>query len=77
MYIEAKISTPFFFKKNGTSMMIAIYSNRKTALGTASGSGEVQFHLIDITPAPIFSWLKRTHNGMVGFVEVFGRVPVF
>jgi len=32
VYIEAKISTPFFLKKNGTSMMIAIYSNRKTAL---------------------------------------------
>jgi len=32
VYIEAKISTPFFLKKNGISMMNAIYSNRKTAL---------------------------------------------
>jgi len=29
VYIEAKISTPFFLKKNGTWMMIAIYATGK------------------------------------------------
>jgi hypothetical protein len=32
MYIEAKIWTPFFLKKNGTSAILAMHSNRETAL---------------------------------------------
>src|ERR1022692_1938808 len=37
---------------------------------------EVQLHLVDVTPAPVFARLERAHDGMVGLVEVFGGVFV-
>ena len=38
---------------------------------------KVQLDLIDVTPAPIFTWLKRLHNWVLGMMKVFGHVFVF
>jgi hypothetical protein len=38
---------------------------------------KVQLDLIDVTAAPIFTWLKRLHNWVLGMMKVFGRVFVF
>jgi hypothetical protein len=37
---------------------------------------EVQLHLVDVTPAPVFARFERTHDGVVGLVEVFRSVLV-
>ena len=38
--------------------------------------GKVELQLIDVTPAPILSGLKRSHDGMLYGVKMFGRVLV-
>jgi hypothetical protein len=48
-----------------------------SAKGSAGQSGEINFHLVHETPAPIFAWLDRSHDGMLGPVKVFSRVLVF
>jgi hypothetical protein len=40
------------------------------------GSGKIQFKLIDEAPSPILATLNGTHDGMLGFVEMFGSVFV-
>ena len=37
---------------------------------------ELQLYLVDKAPAPIFAWLKRAHDGVLGVVKVLGGVPV-
>src|SRR5580700_10672812 len=37
---------------------------------------EVQLYLVDETPAPVLSRLKRAHDGVIGLVEVLGGVFV-
>ena len=39
--------------------------------------GEVEFDLVDVTPAPGFAGFERTHDGMFRAMEVFGGVFVF
>jgi hypothetical protein len=33
--------------------------------------------LINITPAPILTWLKRLHDRVLGVMKMLGRVLVF
>ena len=40
-------------------------------------SGKVQFELVDVTPAPIFSRFDRSHYRMLGRMEVLGSVLIF
>jgi hypothetical protein len=47
-----------------------------SAKGSAGQSGEINSHLVYKTPAPIFAWLDRSHDGMIGCMEVFGCVLV-
>src|SRR5579884_3632371 len=44
--------------------------------GRAGQSVEFKLHLVDITPAPVLARLERFHDGVVGTVEMFGRVAV-
>ena len=37
---------------------------------------QVELNLIHVTPAPILSRLERSHNRMMGPVEMLGRVLV-
>src|SRR5258708_39093023 len=48
-----------------------------SANGRAGHSGEIKCHLVYVTPAPVFTWFDRSHDGMLGRVKVFGRVLVF
>jgi hypothetical protein len=34
--------------------------------GSEGHSGEIKFDLIDIAPAPVFTWLIRLYDGMFG-----------
>jgi hypothetical protein len=43
----------------------------------AGHSGEIKFHLIDVTPAPGFPRLDGPHDGVLGPVEVFRRMLIF
>jgi hypothetical protein len=38
---------------------------------------EVEFDLVDVTPAPGFAGFERTHDGVFRAMEVFGGVFVF
>lgn len=40
-------------------------------------SGKVQFHLVDVAPAPSLAGLQRLHNRVFGAVEVLRGVLVF
>jgi hypothetical protein len=33
-------------------------------------------HLIHVTPAPVFPRLKRFHDGMLGVMEMLGRMLI-
>ena len=37
---------------------------------------EVELQFIDVTPTPVLARLERTHDGVLGRVEVLGRVLV-
>ena len=37
---------------------------------------EVQFHLVDETPAPILARLERAHDRVVGLMEMLGSVLI-
>jgi hypothetical protein len=37
---------------------------------------EVNFGLVDITPAPVLAWFDRLHDGVADGVKVFRRVLV-
>jgi hypothetical protein len=39
-------------------------------------SGEIQLHLINVTPAPILAGLKRLYDGMLRVMKVLGRMLV-
>jgi hypothetical protein len=41
------------------------------------GLGEVEFEIVDETPAPVFAGFEGAHDGVLGAVEVFGGVLVF
>jgi hypothetical protein len=49
---------------------------RRERLAWSGLSREIEFHLVDIAPAPILSRLKGPHDGVLGGVKVFGGVPV-
>ena len=38
---------------------------------------KIQFKFVDVTPAPVFSGLKRSHDGMRGRMEVFRSMLIF
>jgi len=38
----------------------------QSAKGSEGHSGEIKFDLIDIAPAPVFTWLIRLYDGMFG-----------
>lgn len=40
-------------------------------------SRKVQFELVDVTPAPTLSGFDRSHDWMLGRMEVLGRVSIF
>ena len=42
----------------------------------ATVSGEIQFQLVDVAPAPVLSWLEGAHDGMLRFMKMLGRVLV-
>jgi hypothetical protein len=44
--------------------------------GSGGHSGEIKFHLVDVTPAPIFARLKRLHDGMLSGMEMLRRMFV-
>ena len=44
---------------------------------TASVLGKIQFELVDVTPAPILPGLDRSHDGMLGRMEVLGSMLIF
>ena len=48
-----------------------------TSAFSESTRREIQFEFIDVTPAPIFSGLDRSHDGMRGRMEVFRGVFIF
>src|SRR5882724_9238403 len=48
----------------------------RAAASTYRPSRELQHHLIHVAPAPRFSRLKRTHDGVPGLVKMFGCVLV-
>ena len=39
-------------------------------------SGDIKFHLIYITPPPVFAWLDGFHDRVLGSVEMFRGVLV-
>jgi len=41
-----------------------------------SASGKIQLELVNITPTPIFARLGGPHDGMLGRVEVLGRMLI-
>jgi hypothetical protein len=45
--------------------------------GRRFGLGKVEFDVVDVTPTPVFAGFERTHDGMLGAVEVLGGVLVF
>jgi hypothetical protein len=47
-----------------------------TGLLFAGRLGEVEFDFVDVAPAPRFAGLERTHDRVLGAVEVFGGVFV-
>jgi hypothetical protein len=44
--------------------------------GNAGQSGDLKFHLVNETPAPILTALDGPHDGVIGRVKVFGGVAV-
>ena len=36
-----------------------------------------QLHLVDVAPAPVFSWLEGAHDGVFRLMEMFGGVFIF
>ncbi len=44
--------------------------------GIKSRSSKLEHHLVDVTPTPVFSRLKRLDNWVVSRVEVFGGVLI-
>src|SRR5690242_8079818 len=51
---------------------------RNVVLGAwASGLKFPGFDLVDITPDPRFAWFNRADQGVLDFLEVFGRMLVF
>src|SRR5881396_943265 len=50
---------------------------RMSSAFSESTRREIQFEFIDVTPAPIFSGLDRSHDGMRGRMEVFRGVFIF
>jgi len=59
------------------SMATSLPSTRRSSAFSESTRGEIQFEFIDVTPAPIFSGLDRSHDGMGGRMEVFPGVFIF
>ena len=59
------------------SMATSLPSTRRSSAFSESVGGEIQFEFIDVTPAPIFSGLDRSHDGMCGRMEVFRGVFIF
>ena len=59
------------------SMATSLPSTRRSSAFSESTRGEIQFEFIDVTPAPIFSGLDRSHDGMCGRMEVFRGVFIF
>ena len=59
------------------SMATSLPSTRRSSAFSESTRGEIQFEFIDVTPAPIFSGLDRSHDGMGGRMEVFRGVFIF
>lgn len=47
-----------------------------SAKGSGGHSGEFKLHLVDIAPAPVFSWLGRSHDRVLRRVKMFRRVLV-
>jgi hypothetical protein len=37
----------------------------------------LEHHLIDVTPTPVFAWLKGLNNGVIGRVEMLCSMFVF
>jgi hypothetical protein len=46
-------------------------------LNQACGLGKIEFDFVNEAPAPVFAWLERTHDGVLGAVEMLGGVLVF
>lgn len=45
--------------------------------GTSRGNlSEIEFHLVDIAPAPVFAGFQRAHDGVLGAVKMLGGVFV-
>ena len=47
------------------------------AKGSQGKPREIEFHLIDIAPAPSLSGLEGLHDGMLGVMEMFRRMFIF
>jgi hypothetical protein len=52
------------------------YVFSQSAKGSGGQSGELEFNVIDITPAPFFTRLKRLDDRMFGRMEMLGGVFV-
>lgn len=39
-------------------------------------AGKVVHQFVDVAPAPVFTWLERADDGVIGGVKVLGGVPV-
>jgi hypothetical protein len=42
----------------------------------ACGLGKIEFNFINEAPAPVFAWFERTHDGVLGAVEMLSGVFV-
>jgi hypothetical protein len=51
--------------------------NRAARRGRQFGLGKVEFDVVDEAPTPVFTGFERTHDGMLGAMEVLGGVLVF
>ena len=60
-------------RRGGKSRATAV---EMTGLLFAGRLGEVEFDFVDVAPAPRFAGLERTHDRVLGAVEVFGGVFV-
>jgi hypothetical protein len=62
--------------QGNVSMQVENGCKRATRI-TPKGSGEVEFDLVDVAPAPGFAGFERFHDGVFGFMEMLGGVLVF
>jgi hypothetical protein len=46
-------------------------------LNQACGLGKIEFDFVNEAPAPVFGGFERTHDGVLGAVEMLGGVLVF